>query len=106
MTIDGNQANAILMAVMQGKSLDEIGLPSTQEVQDFYLTTQKQVNEAPQGVTVSPVWDYVDDDKYDSILNSLKPQLDKAMNEWFEAQNKMSDDLEPDEGQPPSQPLR
>ena len=88
MTIDGGQANAILMAVMKGQSLQEAGLPTTEEFQDFYLNTQKQVNEAPEGVTISPVWDYADDSKYDAILSSLQPQLDKVLSDLREAENK------------------
>ena len=85
--INGADANSVLMAVMQNKTLDEAGLPVTHEFQDYYDKVAQEINDAPQNVMVSPVWDYNDDAKYDTILASLKPQLDQALQDWKDQQS-------------------
>jgi hypothetical protein len=67
MALNSEVLNKILLAVTLGQPLESTGLELTDEVKETFNQVVLEINDAPAGSTVSPIFDW-SDDKYDSLI--------------------------------------
>jgi hypothetical protein len=67
MALSSDMLNTILLAATLGQSLESTGVPITEETKAAYKEVVAELEQAPAGVGVQPVFDWADD-RYDDLI--------------------------------------
>ena len=98
--LDSDDLNKLLVAATTGKGLENSGVPVTPESEVAYAEIVAELEAAPEGVMVSPVFDWPGNE-YDDLIAATDrawggdKSLEELANEENKAQNQSADPEEP-----------